>query len=75
MSQAWTPRSESAPLKTVLLHRPGPEVSAVKDPAAALYVRAVEHPRISEELAGWESRCAGCRRTRLRATTRAACST
>ncbi|MBI5240044.1 MAG: hypothetical protein HY926_06200 [Elusimicrobia bacterium] len=52
MNQVWTARSETAPLKAVLLHRPGPEVSQVADPAAALYERAIDHARLAEEFSG-----------------------
>jgi N-dimethylarginine dimethylaminohydrolase len=49
MMSVCTVRSESAPLRSVLLHRPGPEVSLVKDPIPALYERAIDHPRLTEE--------------------------
>ena len=59
MKSACTARSETAPLRAVLLHSPGPEVSAVKDPAEALYERPIDHARLAEEFAGISRMYAG----------------
>jgi N-dimethylarginine dimethylaminohydrolase len=42
-------RAEAAPLKTVLLHRPGPEVGKVDDLAAAHYERPILSALLDEE--------------------------
>ena len=52
MNSVFSARSETAPLRAVLLHSPGPEVSAIKDPAEALYERPIDHARLAEEFAG-----------------------
>jgi N-dimethylarginine dimethylaminohydrolase len=59
MKNFFSSCSETAPLKTVLLHSPGPEVSLVKDPAEALYKKPIIHARIVEEFAGISRMYAG----------------
>jgi N-dimethylarginine dimethylaminohydrolase len=46
---AFCSRCEFSPLRSVLLHKPGPEVGAVEHPAEVLYERAISYPLLEEE--------------------------